>query len=178
MDLSRFNSKDFDRGASFFKEGLWVIVRSLFFLTPFPLPSFLRLALLRLFGAEVGRSVVIRSRVMIWMPWRLKIGDHVWIGEEAFLHNLAPITIDSHCCISQRAFLCTGSHHIRETDFKYRNKPIHIQEGCWVAAQAFVGPGVVLGKNSVISAGSVVLSNVPENQIMQGNPAQPIGNRY
>lgn len=178
MDLSRFNSQNFDRGASFLKEGLWVLVRALFFLTPLPFPSWLRASFLRLFGATVGKGVVIRSRVNVWMPWRLQVGDHVWIGEEVFLLNLAPIQIESHCCISQRAFLCTGSHDHRAQDFAYKNAPIQIREGSWIAAQAFIGPGVEIQKNALVTAGSIVLRSVSKNTIVQGNPAHPIGNRY
>ncbi|MES2310008.1 MAG: WcaF family extracellular polysaccharide biosynthesis acetyltransferase [Verrucomicrobiota bacterium] len=178
MDLSQFSSKNFDRGASRIKEALWILVRALFFLTPLPFPSFLRASLLRLFGAQVGHHVVIRSRVMIWMPWRLHLGDHVWIGEEAFLLNLAPIHIESSCCISQRAFLCTGSHDHRKVDFTFKNSPITLRTGSWIAAQAFVGAGVEIGKNAIVSAGSIALESVPENTIVRGNPATPCGTRY
>ncbi len=178
MDLSQFSSKNFDRGAHRIQELLWILIRTLFFLTPLPLPSFLKVLLLRLFGAKIGKGVIIRSRVMIWMPWRLEIQDHVWIGEEAFLLNLSPIVIESHCCISQRAFLCTGSHDHQQIDFRFKNAPITLRQGSWIAAQAFVGAGVEVGKNSIVSAGSVALYSIPENTIVRGNPATPCGNRY
>lgn len=178
MDLSQFDSKSFDRGANRVTEILWVLVRSLIFLSPLPFPSFLKVSLLRLFGAQIGQQVVIRSRVMIWMPWRLKIQDHVWIGEEVFLLNLAPIEIESHCCISQRAFLCTGSHDHQKIDFPFKNAPITLRQGSWIAAQAFIGAGVEISKNAVVSAGSIVLRSIPENTIVRGNPATPCGIRY
>jgi putative colanic acid biosynthesis acetyltransferase WcaF len=178
MDLSLFTSEKFDRGASRFKEALWILVRALFFLTPLPFPSLLRTSLLRMFGAKVGQHVVIRSRVMIWMPWRLEVGDYVWIGEEAFLLNLEPIRIESHCCISQRAFLCTGSHDHRQIDFRFKNAPITLRTGSWVAAQSFVGAGVEIGKNAIVSAGSIALQSVAENTIVRGNPAEACGTRY
>lgn len=174
MDLSQFDNRNFDRGASRLKEALWVIVRAVFFLNPCPWPSALRVVLLRTFGARVGQGVVIRSRVNIWLPWRLEIGDHVWLGEEVFILNLAPVTIKSNVCISQRAFLCTGSHDYRKVEFPLITKPILVHSGSWIAAQTFIGPGVEIGKNSVVSAGSVVLKDVAPNVVVQGNPASVV----
>jgi putative colanic acid biosynthesis acetyltransferase WcaF len=177
IDLSRFSSDGFDRGASRLKEALWVLFRAVFFLSSLPWPSALRVLLLRLFAARIGKDAVIRSRVNIWFPWRLNIGNHVWLGEEVFILNLASVTIESHVCISQRAFLCTGSHDHRKREFPLITKPIVVHSGCWIAAQVFVGPGVEIGLNSVVSAGSIVLNDVPPNVVVQGNPAQVVGTR-
>jgi putative colanic acid biosynthesis acetyltransferase WcaF len=172
MNLSRFSSREFDRGASRWKETLWVITKCLFFLTPWPTPSRIRCGLLRLFGASIGTGVVIRSRVNIWFPWRLVVGNHVWLGEEVLILNLAQVTIESDVCVSQRAFLCTGSHDIRRDDFALITKPIIVRSSSWIAAQSFVAPGVEIGSGSVVSAGSVVLSDVAAHSIVRGNPAQ------
>jgi putative colanic acid biosynthesis acetyltransferase WcaF len=171
IDLSQFSSRDFDRGASKLKEAAWHAVKCLFFLTPWPLPSAFRAGLLRLFGAQVGAGLVIRSRVNITFPWRLSIGDHVWIGEEVMILSMARVTIESNVCVSQRAFLCTGSHDFSSRTFDLAAKPITLRAGSWVAAQAFVGPGVEVGSGSVVSAGSVALENVPPNSLARGNPA-------
>lgn len=160
MRLDRYDNSDFNRGASKFKEAGWWIMRSLLFAPWFPIPSFLKVAALRLFGAKVGRGVVIRSRVNITFPWRLVIGDHVWIGEEVLILSLAPVTIASHVCISQRAFLCTGSHRFRSENFDLVTKPITVGEGCWIAANVFVGPGVTLAPGTLCKAGSVVTKSV------------------
>ena len=119
--------------------------------------------------------MVIRSRVNIWFPWRLVIGNHVWLGEEVLILNLASVTIESNVCVSQRAFLCTGSHDHRKREFPLITKPIVAHSGSWIAAQVFVGPGVEIGPNSVVSAGSIVLKDVPPNVVVQGNPAQVVG---
>ena len=103
-DLSRFQNHAFHRGASTAKEALWYLVRSLVFRTSLPIPSRLRCACLRAFGAKVGRGVVIRSGVHITFPWRLTIGDHAWIGEDVFILSLAEVVIESNVCVSQRAF--------------------------------------------------------------------------
>jgi putative colanic acid biosynthesis acetyltransferase WcaF len=170
-DLSAFSSAGFDRGASRMKEILWFLVRWVFFDTSLPWPSSLRCALLRLFGARVGRGVVIRAKVNVTFPWRLSVGDHVWIGEEVLILSLAPVTLEDSVCISQRAFLCTGSHDTRRPSFDLVTKPITIRQGAWVAAQVFVGPGTEIGSGAVVLAGSVVSKQVPPGVMVRGNPA-------
>src|SRR6266853_2752818 len=170
MDLSIYDNSDFDRGAPRWKEAVWILVRFLFFQNAFPWPSSLRCVLLRIFGAKIGRAVVIRANANISFPWRLTIGDHVWIGEDVGILSLAQVTIESNVCVSQRAYLCTGSHEFRREDFKLKVAPITVRTGSWVAAAAFIGPGVEIGAGSVVSAGSVVLKNVPANVLVQGNP--------
>jgi putative colanic acid biosynthesis acetyltransferase WcaF len=174
MDLSTFSNIDFDRGASRPKEAAWLATKWLFFQTTLPWPSSLRSALLRLFGARIGQGVVIRANVNISFPWRLHIGDHVWIGEEVMILSLAQVTIESHVCISQRAFLCTGSHDHKKASFDLITKPITLRQSSWVAAQAFIAPGVEVGQGSVVSAGSIVMANVPEHTLVRGNPATKI----
>jgi putative colanic acid biosynthesis acetyltransferase WcaF len=115
--------------------------------------------------------VVIRPQVNITFPWRFSVGDDVWIGEEALILSLAPVTLESDICISQRAFLCTGSHDFRAPAFDLVTKPIIIRKGCWIAAQAFIAPGVEIGPGSMVSAGSVVLASVPPGTLVRGNPA-------
>jgi putative colanic acid biosynthesis acetyltransferase WcaF len=139
--------------------------------------SALKCAVLRAFGAKVGRGVVIKPRVTITFPWKLTVGDHVWLGEECWLLNLAPITIDSHVCISQRAFLCTGNHNYKSPVFDLMVKPIHVEPGAWVGACAFVGPGVTVGSHAVLAAGSVATKNLEPFGIYQGNPAALVKKR-
>jgi putative colanic acid biosynthesis acetyltransferase WcaF len=171
MDLSRYDNRGFDRGASRVKEALWVLVRAMFFLTPLPWPSALRRFWLRCFGAKVGRGVVIRSRVNVWLPWRLKLGEHVWLGEEVFILNLATVTIESSVCVSQRAFLCTGNHDYTSPRFDLITKPIRVEQGSWIGAAAFVGPGVTVASHAVLAAGSIATQNLDSFGIYRGNPA-------
>lgn len=177
VDLSRYAIPHFDRGASRFKEALWVVVRCIFFAPPWPWPSSLRVFWLRCFGASIGRKVVIRSRVNIHFPWRLKISDHVWIGEECCLLNLASVEIESHVCISQRAFLCTGNHNFNSVTFDLVVKPIKVESGSWIGAGSFVGPGITVGTHAVLTAGSVATKTLNPFGIYQGNPAVKVKER-
>jgi putative colanic acid biosynthesis acetyltransferase WcaF len=171
LNLAIYDNSNFDRGAPRWKESLWVAVRCLFFQTSIPWPSELRVALLRAFDAKVGNGVIIRANVNISFPWRVMIGDHVWIGEDVGILSLAQVTIESNVCISQRAYLCTGSHEFLRDDFKLKVTPITVRTGSWIAACAFIAPGVEIGSGSVVSAGSVVFENVPPNSLVRGNPA-------
>ncbi len=171
MQLKGYTVGDFDRGAPRWKEAIWVLVKWAFFLNSFPWPSAIRVALLRIFGAKIGVGVVIRANVNVSYPWRLTLGDDVWLGEEVMILSLAPVAVESSVCISQRAFLCTGSHDFRSEKFNLVTKPITVRGGSWIAAQAFIAPGVEIGAGSMVSAGSVVLENVAPKTIVRGNPA-------
>lgn len=167
-----------DRGKPLWFESIWYLVKCAFFLSPLPWPSKLRCALLRRFGATIGTNVYVKPRVNIHFPWRLTIGDHCLVGEEAFILNFEPITIGTQCCISQRVFLCTGNHDYQDPLFPYRNAPITLGDGVWVGAQAFVGPGVTLGDESVITAGSIVTKSLPPRMVCGGNPCVPLKPRW
>jgi len=171
VDLSSFSSASFNRGAGKIREGLWLLVSLfLFRLCPFSLSS-LKCAVLRAFGAKIGRGVVIKPQVKITFPWKLAIGDFVWLGEECWLLNLDRITIGNHVCISQRAFLCTGNHNYRLPTFDLIVKPITIDDGAWLGAECWVGPGVKVGSHAILTACSVTAHDMEPWGIYQGNPA-------
>lgn len=166
------------RGASIYKELLWYIIKVCFFLSALPFPSKFKVFLLRIFGAKIGDGVVIKSRINIHFPWKLEIGNHVWIGEEAFLLNFELLKIGNNVCISQRAFLCGGNHDYKISSMPYRNGPIIIEDGSWIGAGVFIGPSISVGLDSVITAHSVVTKSLPKNGIYSGNPAQFVKNRW
>ena len=177
VNLSSFSAEGFDRGAGTLKEGLWLVVSLILFqLCPLKL-SGLKCSVLRCFGASVGRGVVFKPGVKITFPWKLTLGDHVWLGEESWLLNLAPITIGSHVCVSQRAFLCTGNHDYKSPTFDLITEPIRVEQGAWVGAGAIVGPGVSVGTYAVLTAGSVATKDLQNYGIYQGNPAVLIKKR-
>ena len=171
MKLEMYDNSDFDRGAPRWKRGLWVIVRCFFFQNPCPWGSAFRSALLRAFGAKIGKGVGIGSNVNISFPWRLVVGDHVWIGDDVGILSLAQVTIESNVCVARRSSLCTGSHDVRREDFKLKVAPILIRTGSWIAIGSLILPGVTIGEGAVVSAASVVLKDVPANCLVRGNPA-------
>lgn len=184
MYTSKVNLGDFDaaagldRGAGKLKEITWYFVKVIFFLSAIPYPNSWKRTLLKLFGAKVGQGVIIKPRVNIHFPWKLVIGDHVWIGEEAFLLNFELLTIGNNVCISQRAFLCGGNHDFRVPHMPYRNGPIMLMDGCWIGASAFIAPGIIVGADSIITAGTVVTASVGENGIYKGNPLVYVKQRW
>jgi putative colanic acid biosynthesis acetyltransferase WcaF len=177
VDLSIYTVGRFDRGASKFREAIWLLVSLfLFRLCPFSL-SALKCAVLRAFGAKIGRGVVIKPQVKITFPWKLEVGNYVWLGEECWLLNLDRIVIGSNVCISQRAFLCTGNHNHRLPTFDLIVKPITIEDGAWLGAGSWVGPGIKIGSHSVLTASSVMTGDMEPWGIYQGNPAQFVKRR-
>ena len=130
--------------------------------------------MLRAFGAKVGVGLIIKPHVSIKYPWRLVIGDHVWIGEEVWKDNLAKVTLKSHACISQGAMLLCGNHNYRKTTFDLMVGQIVIEEGAWAGARTVICPGVRLGSNSLLTVGSVATSSIEANWIYQGNPARKL----
>jgi len=177
VDLSAYSAARFDRGASKLREVAWLICSLfLFRLCPFSF-SILKCSLLRAFGARIGQGVVIKPNVKITFPWKLQIGDHVWLGEECWLLNLEHITIGNNVCISQRAFLCTGSHNYKVPTFDLIVKPIVVADGAWIGAATWIGPGVTVGTHAVLVAGSVATKNLDPHGIYGGNPAGGIRQR-
>ena len=184
MSLSKVKLNQFDssvglnREASKMKEIIWYIIKMIFFISAFPYPSSFKRFILRSFGAKVGKGLIIKPRVNIHFPWKLTVGDDVWIGEEAFLLNFEPLVIGNNVCISQRAFLCGGNHNYKMPSMPYRNGSITLEDGCWIGANCFVGPNLIIGVDTVVSAGSVVTKSLNSNGIYRGNPVEFIKNRW
>lgn len=130
-----------------------------------------------MFGAKIGRSVVVKPGVKVKFPWRLEIGDHSWIGEDAWIDNLAQVSIGSNACISQGAYLCTGSHDWSSATFDLIVKPITIGDGAWVAAKSIVGPGVTVGEGAVLGLGSTTSKDLEPWCVYAGAPAEFIRRR-
>ncbi|UBF27989.1 WcaF family extracellular polysaccharide biosynthesis acetyltransferase [Kovacikia minuta CCNUW1] len=177
MHLDRYTLGTYTPGAPFWKQLLWyfggdLLIRSRWF----PLSAF-KVWILRCFGAQVGQQVRIKPGVRIKFPWKLSIGDHVWIGENAWIDNVDRVTIESHVCISQNVYLCTGNHDWSHPDFKLVPDSIWIETGSWIAANAVIGPGVKVGKGAVLCLGSVTGRSLQPMTIYAGNPAQPIKER-
>lgn len=177
MRLDSYTVGTYSPGAPYWKQVLWYFVGSPLvesYLLPF---SAFKVWTLRRFGAQIGQNVRIKPGVRVKFPWRLSIADHVWLGENTWIDNLALVTIESHVCLSQGVYLCTGNHDWNHPDFKLMTAPIHIQESSWIAAKAVIGPGVTVGRGAVLTLGSVTAHSLEEMTIYAGNPAQAVKKR-
>ena len=174
--LDQFDNSDY-RPGPWLKRVLWVLVSGLFFQTWFPWPNALKRTLMRLFGAKVGRGVVLKPRVTIKYPWKLVVGDHSWIGENVWIDNLGQVTIGSHCCLSQGALLLCGNHNYKKATFDLMVNDIVLEDGVWIGACASVGPGVTCHSHCVLAIGSTATSDLTAWTIHQGNPAEVKGTR-
>ncbi len=159
MKLNNYSSENFTRGRSKFIEAVWIISRTIVF-SHFVPSSAARVWLLRLFGAHIGQGVVVKPGVNVKFPWRLEIGDHVWLGEGVWIDNLTLVSVGDNTCISQGAYLCTGSHNWKSESFDLITKPISIGSKVWIAARASIGPGVTIGEGSVVCMGCIVTGDV------------------
>ena len=128
-------------------------------------PAGLRPWILRAFGARVGTGVFIRHRVRVLWPWKLVVGDDCWIGEDVWILNLEPITLGDDVCLSQAAYIFTGSHDRTSANFAYDNRAITIESGAWVAARATVLRGVTVGRGATVAAGAVLTRDLGAGEI-------------
>lgn len=166
-----FNNSWYNPGGSSLKRGIWYLVNVRFFNSYFFPFSGFKVFLLKVFGATIGKGVVIKPKVNIKYPWRLVIGDYSWIGEEVWIDNLEDVSIGSNCCLSQGSMLLTGNHDFTKPTFDLIAKPITLEDGCWVGAKSVVCPGLILGTHSVLTVGSIATKNLDAFGIYQGNPA-------
>lgn len=177
QDLSRFRMPEGFRGRSLVVVQAWnMVAATLFRFSPRRADGWRRF-LLRLFGAHVGQKVLVRPSARIVYPWQVRIGDHAWIGEDATLYAFGPIDIGANAVISQHCYICAGSHDHSDPTFPIFGKPVEIGEECWIAADVFVGPGVKIGRGTVVGARASVFSDLPEMSECIGNPARVIGPR-
>lgn len=160
------------RGKNAFMVQLWWIVQGVFFKNS---PQFMygfRNFLLKLFGAKIGKNVIIRPSVKITYPWKVAIGDYSWIGDEVTLYSLGNIEIGNHTVISQKSYICAASHDYLKTDFPIFSKKVTIGDQSWLATDVFVAPGVTIGKGTVVGSRSSVYQDLPPNTICMGTPAK------
>ena len=174
--LNTFDNSWYNPGSPL-KRILWYFTNILFFQNPFFLFIGVKVFLLRVFGAEIGKGVVIKPNVNIKYPWFLKIGDYVWIGEAVWIDNLDIVEIGSHSCISQGALILSGNHHYKKSSFDLILKPIMIEDGVWIGAKSTVAQGVRCGSHSILAVGSVASNNLEAYTIYKGNPAVAIKER-
>ncbi|OQP49449.1 acyl transferase [Niastella populi] len=164
-------------GASKPKQILWYFVNIIFFKNPFIIISSLKVALLKAFGAKIGKGVVIKPVTNIKYPWKLQIGEHSWIGEEVWIDNLSQVYIGRNVTISQGALLLTGSHDHTRITFDFISYPIRLEDGVWIGARAVVFGGTTCQSHSILGMNSVAEKDLKSYTIYKGNPAIPVLSR-
>lgn len=177
QDLKTFRLPENFRGRPGWYVQLWWIVEAILFR---PSPQFLyawRRWLLRRFGARVGEGVIIRPTVRTQFPWKVRIGDYSWIGDDVVLYSLGDIDIGANVVVSQKSYLCTGSHDAGATDFTIFSEPIYLEDECWIATDVYIAPGVRIGRGTLVGARSSVFKDLPAGKICMGSPARVVKER-
>ena len=175
-DLSKFNNDWYQPGSKL-KVVAWYFINTLLFNNAlFPINS-IKIKMLRLFGAKLGKGVLIKPSVNIKYPWLLAIGNNVWIGEGVWIDNLAKVTIGDNVCISQGAMLLCGNHDFKKSTFDLMVGEINIEEGAWIGAKTVVCPNVTCGSHSILTVASVASKDLEPYGIYKGSPAVKIKER-
>ncbi len=175
--LDKYNNSWYKPGSNVLVRGIWYLVNHAF-VNAYWLPfSGLKTGILRLFGARIGKGVVIKPKVNIKYPWKLEVGDHAWIGEKVWIDNLGKVTIGDHACLSQGSMLLCGNHNYNKSTFDLIVGDITLENGVWIGAHAIVAPGTICRENSVLSANSVGSGELDRDTIYQGNPATAVKTR-
>ncbi|MDB5711499.1 MAG: putative colanic acid biosynthesis acetyltransferase [Sphingomonas bacterium] len=157
--------------------GLWNIAWFLLYRpSPRPLHGWRRM-LLRSFGAKIGRGAKPYPSAVIWAPWNLVMGEHSTLGDAVDCYCVARVEIGDHASVSQRAYLCAASRDVDDPDHPLMTAPIVIERRSWVAAEAYVGPGVTVRQGGVVAARAVVVRDVESWSVVGGNPAKLIRKR-
>jgi len=177
QDLKAYKTPKNFRGKSSLTVQIWWLIQSTLFACS---PQFFygwRRFLLRIFGAKIGEGVIIRPSAKITYPWKVSIGDYSWIGDEVILYSLGEIEIGKNTVISQRSYICTGSHHYTKTNFPIYAKKTVIEDECWLATDVFVAPGLLIERGTVVGARSSVFKDLNSLSVYAGSPAKFIKKR-
>ncbi len=171
VDLKHYNNYEYSTGASTLKRILWFFANGLIVKNRLNPLMFTKRFVLKLFGAKLGKRVIIKPGLNVKFPWKLEVGNYVWLGENVWIENQALVKVADNVCVSQDAKLITGNHDFTKPTFDLITKSITLEDGVWVGARSIVCPGVILGSHSILSVGSVATSNLEPYSIYQGNPA-------
>ncbi|HEX3614294.1 MAG TPA: hypothetical protein VHU88_21595 [Sporichthyaceae bacterium] len=156
---------------------LWGICEVLFLTNPLQISSRLRVAVLRAFGAQIGRGVIFRPRSRVKFPWKLHVGDRCWIGEGVWFHNQDHIYVGHDVVISQETMLTTGSHAHRR-DMALLTRPIHVEDGVWITSRCIVLGGSRIGRSSLARPMTVVDGAIAANTVVSGPDCVNLGPRF
>jgi putative colanic acid biosynthesis acetyltransferase WcaF len=143
-----------------------------------PRPCFAwRRAVLRLFGAKVGREVRLYSSTRIYMPWNVEIADWAALGEDVFIYSLGKVYVGAGASLAYRTHVCAGTHDFSDPTLPLLKPPVVIEDGVWIGTEAFIGPGTTVCRGAIVGARAVVVKDVASLHIVAGNPARQVGVR-
>jgi putative colanic acid biosynthesis acetyltransferase WcaF len=177
IDLRLTSNRGYRHARSAGVRVLWGLLETLVLANPLVTPYAVKRGVLRLFGARIGSNVIIKPGVRVKCPWHLSIGDNAWIGERVWIDNFVGVAIGANACISQGAYICTGNHDWSDPGMGRIVEPVNVGDGAWVGAFARIAPGVVVGREAIVTLGSVLLTDAAPRGIYQGNPAEWIRER-
>ncbi len=155
IKLSKFKRQKI-YGNNYFKNFFWYLINNLIISSFIP-SSNLRKFLLSMFGAKIGDGVILKPKIYVKFPWKLKIGNNTWIGEKVWIDNIETVSIGDDCCVSQGVYFCTGNHDFKKETFDLIAEKIEVKNNSWIAAMAKIGPGVILNEGSFIKLGQVIV---------------------
>lgn len=154
-ELGEYQNRSYSPGRPVWVRLLWYYTSLVFFESSWFISGRPKSWLLRRFGANVGKGLVIHPNVRIKYPWRLTIGDDCWIGREVWIDNLDDVELESNVCLSQQAYLCTGSHDHRSPTFDLKTGPILVEHGAWICCRATVLGNSLVPRLEVVPANEV-----------------------
>lgn len=156
---------------------LWAMTQGTVFRFSFHNWYAVRAWMLRCFGSRLAPNVRVRRTVRVECPWNLTIGENTVAGDHAILYCLGPVTIGKNVTISQHAHVCAGTHDYTRADLPLVRPPIVIEDDAWIAADAFVGPGVRVGQGTILGARGCAFKDLDAWSIYGGNPAKRLSDR-
>jgi putative colanic acid biosynthesis acetyltransferase WcaF len=177
IDLSLAGQGNCKRKRGFITETVWFFLEACIINNKLIPVSSVRVALLRAFGARIGRGCRMPHPIRVKAPWNLEVGDNCWFGVDAWIYNQADIRIGNNVCISQGVFLTAGSHDVAG-NMDLQVAPIVIEDGVWITSKCVVQMGVTIGRSAVVTPLSVVHRSLEAEGVYGGNPVRFIRKRF
>ena len=143
----------------------WYIINYALLASSIPWPTGFKSFLLKLYGAQIGKDVVLKPRIRIKYPWNLSLGNHVWIGEDVWIDNVDQVSIGSDVCISQGVFFLTGNHNYKYPDFRFYSSPITVESKVWLTAKCILLPGTKVISGSVVPPASIIKNEFKNDKV-------------
>lgn len=153
---------------------LWQLAYLLLYRTsPRPLHPW-RAWLLRRFGATMGPGCHFYPAGKVWAPWNLICEDCCTLADGAEIYNPSPIYLESHCIVSQQAYICGATHDYNNPEFPMISYPMRLGAYSWICARASIAPGVNVGAGAVLGLGSVATRDLEPWTVYNGVPAAAV----